>query len=95
MIPLCNLLTEQVKAHKDLIPNLHFELSIRWLSDEIKNQYLDRHSSDSSSVDFSSFLMHSCMILAVSIFNLYNSPMNRMLPNDLRRARISFSSQSA
>ena len=44
------------------------------------NNYLQRHSSDSSSVVLSSFLTHSCMILAVSIFSLYNSPMKRMLP---------------
>ncbi len=39
-----------------------------------------RHSSDSSSVVFNSFFMHSCMILAVSICSLYSSPMNLMLP---------------
>lgn len=54
-----------------------------------------RHSRDSSSWFFSSFTTQSCMMASVSIFSLKSSPINLMLPMDLRRALSLASSSSS
>lgn len=54
-----------------------------------------RHSRDSSSWFFSSFTTQSCMMASVSILSLKSSPMNLMLPMDLRRALSLASSSSS
>lgn len=54
-----------------------------------------RHSRDSSSWFLSSFTTQSCMMASVSILSLNSSPINLMLPMDLRRALSLASSSSS
>ena len=54
-----------------------------------------RHSRDSSSWFLSSLTTQSCMIASVNIFNLNNSPINLIFPNERRRAMSRASSSSS